>query len=396
MYDSDSDSEMEEPVSRVDRLSELPNSLIHLILSFLPMRDVVKTTLLSKRWKNLWTTIPCLNFCDLIREGEEDETEKVRSFVNRALIFWRGIEILKFKIDIDWIFDSSLSGDIDLWVRFAVENKVEGLGIHLMYEDGEMDCPQLEVFELRLVESYENLNIRSTSLKKLKIEKYLVYGDDETSKDKVLRIRCPKLEILGLSGVLYHKYLFTNVSSLTDVTLGFNGSHDYAFGNELLEETMEHIFTTFQHVDKVSLSYWCVQVLGALQTKYLLPSLPSVRFFPNIKMLVIEDQLEDSEEFDSSKYVEFETKLYDASKYLEFETKLSKSFMLQLKTVDITSCLRNTSTFRFVEFLLKDASMLEKLVIRVDRTSADWFTVAERFLCMPRSSPTAKVILKKC
>ncbi|KAL8514358.1 hypothetical protein ACS0TY_013464 [Phlomoides rotata] len=356
MYDSDSDSEMEEPVSRVDRLSELPYSLIHLILSFLPMRDVVKTTLLSKRWKNLWTTIPCLNFCDLIREGEEDETEKVRSFVNRALIFWRGIEILKFKIDIDWIFDSSLSGDIDF--------------------------PQLEVFELRLVESYENLNIRSTSLKKLKMEKYLVYGDDETSKDKVLRIRCPKLEILGLSGVLYHKYLFTNVSSLTDVTLGFNGSHDYAFGNELLEETMEHIFTTFQHVDKVSLSYWCVQ------TKYLLPSLPSVRFFPNIKMLVIEDQLEDSEEF--------ETKLYDASKYLEFETKLSKSFMLQLKTVDITSCLRNTSTFRFVEFLLKDASMLEKLVIRVDRTSADWFTVAERFLCMPRSSPTAKVILKKC
>ncbi|KAL8494670.1 hypothetical protein ACS0TY_025492 [Phlomoides rotata] len=45
-----------------DRLIELPLSLIHHILSFLAMRDVVSTTILSKRWNNLWTYVPCLNF----------------------------------------------------------------------------------------------------------------------------------------------------------------------------------------------------------------------------------------------------------------------------------------------------------------------------------------------
>ncbi|KAL8525374.1 hypothetical protein ACS0TY_014849 [Phlomoides rotata] len=59
------DHEMEESISSeiVDRLSELPDSLIHLIFSFLPMRKVLSTTLLSKRWKNLWTSVPYLNFC---------------------------------------------------------------------------------------------------------------------------------------------------------------------------------------------------------------------------------------------------------------------------------------------------------------------------------------------
>ncbi|XP_074359000.1 putative F-box/LRR-repeat protein At4g15060 [Apium graveolens] len=46
-----------------DRISNLPDDLIiNHILSYLHSNVAVQTTVLSKRWKNLWTTLPCLNF----------------------------------------------------------------------------------------------------------------------------------------------------------------------------------------------------------------------------------------------------------------------------------------------------------------------------------------------
>ncbi|KAF5206805.1 hypothetical protein FRX31_003609 [Thalictrum thalictroides] len=38
----------------VDRISELPNQVLHHILSLLDMKEVVQTMFLSKRWKDVW------------------------------------------------------------------------------------------------------------------------------------------------------------------------------------------------------------------------------------------------------------------------------------------------------------------------------------------------------
>ncbi|XP_057773777.1 putative F-box protein At2g39415 [Salvia miltiorrhiza] len=111
-------SEHNEVSDSLDRLSELPDSLILSILSLLSStRDVVRTTILSKRWKDLWTTVPCLEF--------EDENPE---FICRVLAQWRGAKI--------WIFYLSLSdevphlppptsSDVESWLLFAVEKQVE-------------------------------------------------------------------------------------------------------------------------------------------------------------------------------------------------------------------------------------------------------------------------------
>ncbi|KAJ4798513.1 FBD-associated F-box protein [Rhynchospora pubera] len=60
-----------------DRISSLPDCLIHLIMSFLTAHEAVRTCVLSKRWKNLWTTLPFLDF-DLWKfksDGQSDDTE---------------------------------------------------------------------------------------------------------------------------------------------------------------------------------------------------------------------------------------------------------------------------------------------------------------------------------
>lgn len=45
-----------------DRLSNLPDEIIHRILSFVDALSAVQTSVLSKRWKNVWTSLPVLNF----------------------------------------------------------------------------------------------------------------------------------------------------------------------------------------------------------------------------------------------------------------------------------------------------------------------------------------------
>jgi hypothetical protein len=45
----------------LDRLSALPDCLIHTIMSFMKARQVVQTCVLSTRWRHLWRSVPCLN-----------------------------------------------------------------------------------------------------------------------------------------------------------------------------------------------------------------------------------------------------------------------------------------------------------------------------------------------
>ncbi|GJM88596.1 hypothetical protein PR202_ga04674 [Eleusine coracana subsp. coracana] len=49
------------PAGMKDRLSLLPDDLLHNIMSFLTARQAVQTCLVSRRWRNLWRSMPCLN-----------------------------------------------------------------------------------------------------------------------------------------------------------------------------------------------------------------------------------------------------------------------------------------------------------------------------------------------
>jgi hypothetical protein len=45
-----------------DRLSDLPDSVVLHILSFINTKEAVQTCILSKRWKNLWKFLTTLTF----------------------------------------------------------------------------------------------------------------------------------------------------------------------------------------------------------------------------------------------------------------------------------------------------------------------------------------------
>ncbi|KAJ3686713.1 hypothetical protein LUZ61_015877 [Rhynchospora tenuis] len=53
---------MRQKTEHVDRLSKLPDSILTHILSFLPTRKAIQTSLLAKRYRNLWASVPVLDF----------------------------------------------------------------------------------------------------------------------------------------------------------------------------------------------------------------------------------------------------------------------------------------------------------------------------------------------
>nr|XP_043607786.1 F-box/FBD/LRR-repeat protein At5g56420-like [Erigeron canadensis] len=51
-------------VEEVDRLSSLPDDLIHKIFSYMGIKDTIGTSTLSSRWRYIWTSMSCLEFSD--------------------------------------------------------------------------------------------------------------------------------------------------------------------------------------------------------------------------------------------------------------------------------------------------------------------------------------------
>ena len=62
---------------KIDKISELPDFLLQQVLSFLTIKQVVQSSLLSKRWKHVWFTIPVLEFDGAYFESKLWWTERI-------------------------------------------------------------------------------------------------------------------------------------------------------------------------------------------------------------------------------------------------------------------------------------------------------------------------------
>ncbi|XP_065871023.1 putative F-box/LRR-repeat protein At5g02700 isoform X2 [Euphorbia lathyris] len=225
-----------------DRISDLPDSLIQHILSFLPStKQAIQTGILSKRWQKQWTEVPVLIF-----NSDGMFNENNLKFIDDTLILHDCSKIYKFHLYLR-LFHLERDPQIASKIDFATSKDVEDLNLSLSMEgfyllpqflfnnaslvklktvgcsfipNGKVNwgcltvlnirrckltdhtiehlvsgSPLLESLELISCSEYDKIVIASKSLKRL----VLHHGIPSIS---VLEISCPKLEEVCLQGMV--------------------------------------------------------------------------------------------------------------------------------------------------------------------------------------------------
>ncbi|CAL5007742.1 unnamed protein product [Urochloa decumbens] len=161
-----------------DRLSALPDALLHHVMSFMKAWDVVRTCVLSRRWRNLWASAPCVD----IRVGSySNAPEDVAKFVYRLLLTREDlapVETLRLRSpgedDHDFDFD-----DVSMWIRHAIRRNVRVIQLNgHVHQYMELDGADFVSYHLRVLK--------------------LSYAEIEDKDLKLICSRCTSLEELEL------------------------------------------------------------------------------------------------------------------------------------------------------------------------------------------------------
>ncbi|CAN0841448.1 Putative F-box/LRR-repeat protein At3g18150 [Linum grandiflorum] len=175
---------------RVDRISNLPDSIIHHILSFLDTRSAVNTGLLSKQWESTWKHVHALNLQLYFREYSRVET-----FVDRLLSLRYPLHVSKLFWNTG-IHDRSRTkylrrncefSPLRKVVRYAVSHGAQHFDINPMYDEK----PTIPLFEL--------FDSTSDSVRTLDLSWFDIYCQPERSPPRLRFLTTLKLERCSIS-----------------------------------------------------------------------------------------------------------------------------------------------------------------------------------------------------
>lgn len=184
-----------------DLISDLPQSILESILTRLPIRDAVRTSILSSKWRYRWTTLTHLVFDDkCIRMCSDRPVVEncMVNFITRALFLHQG-PIHKFQLSTSYL---QCCPDIDQWILFLSRSDIKELVLEL--GEGEwfrvpsclFNCKKLTCLELFRCEFDPPPTFKGfLCLRSLSLHQVLVAPEVIES----LISSCPLLESLALS-----------------------------------------------------------------------------------------------------------------------------------------------------------------------------------------------------
>ncbi|GJR01522.1 putative leucine-rich repeat domain-like protein [Tanacetum coccineum] len=131
-----------------DFISQMTDDILIRMLSFLPIKNAGATSSLSKRWRFLWCNITRLNFdgSEALEKTDHDpnlfasELENFVKQVNDVIRSHNQPTIEVFQICYN--LDKSNCQDVDSWLQFALDKKVEKLHLDLSCKDHGSSDPE--------------------------------------------------------------------------------------------------------------------------------------------------------------------------------------------------------------------------------------------------------------
>ncbi|PHT43934.1 hypothetical protein CQW23_17959 [Capsicum baccatum] len=227
-----------------DKISNLPDSILLHILSYLPTRDVVGTCILSTRWKTLWICVDSIDFDDsyLYSSAVFGYPMKVTcfmDFVHRVLQLREESNLKKFRLSCRVCFSAL---HVSSWLSAVIRHNIQDLDLCLFVEEPFM-LPQC-VFSSKTLTSLKlEMNCvlelpTSTFFPFLKILHLCLVTFRDDSSTQRLFSSCPMLSELAILDCEWMnlKQVAISISSLKSLIiddLPFFGSTDDLNGCEI-------------------------------------------------------------------------------------------------------------------------------------------------------------------
>ncbi|KAK9689147.1 hypothetical protein RND81_09G038600 [Saponaria officinalis] len=287
-----------------DVISSLPNCVLSHILSFLPTKDAVGTSILSTRWQHLWTGLPNIDFDDkLVYFTGTNSSEYIpfQNFVERVLIHRDVINVTKFRLSCTVWCKTRVSS----WISSAIRRNVHELELFLdfqkpfrlprcVFESSSLKtlkicmectlmlprnvflpmlknlylgavgfsdeeylndllsgCPSLE--ELKLIdcnwENLETITISIQTLKKLRIDEvFYLLSPNKRISDCIIKVDLPNLECFEYLGSLRSGIVLENQpSGLIEATVFVLERRESKF------DTSPDVFNLFARLKNVTI-----------------------------------------------------------------------------------------------------------------------------------------------
>ncbi|KAM5586464.1 F-box protein [Rosa sericea] len=195
-----------------DRVSELPDAVLCHILSFLGpdyAKCAVRTSILSKRWKNMWACAPNVN----LNSRDFSSSADFIAFVDRLLLFRDSSTIQKLYLHFSLCSAEDFSR-VDAWIRTAIRCNVVELDL-CVYSDGDevFELPESlftckTLMSLKLMSNFVINMPTSVCFPSLKF----FYVTVPTDKDSMDFSHCPALEHLAIDGSHGEDGVYFNIS----------------------------------------------------------------------------------------------------------------------------------------------------------------------------------------
>ncbi|XP_050215669.1 putative F-box/FBD/LRR-repeat protein At5g22670 isoform X3 [Mercurialis annua] len=405
-----------------DIISSLPSAVICRILSFMPTKDAVGTSILSRKWRYAWIAVPVLDFDITLpfNEGTPKQSEEkcFKQFVNRVLILrCDKIETLRLKVI---NISERLYDHVNLWICSAVMRNVEELDLDCKsFELPQIlfSCKTIKILKLRQHKDKDFKIIESVSLPRLKVLHLLAFSAANLEKilsgSPVLEelvntirrgvdirrvvVNAPKLEFFELDDFFSGYFTVMKVSSPIKAVIDVRSSCK----NHALR-----ILKRIPNVSDLCLSAYTVQALlrGSDEkfprfnfltrlemTAYengwfMLPKI--LKWSPNLEALTLYSyEVITSIHIDDDGYEFLDDTIFNE------EMSVPSCLLSSLESLELKRFEGDEAEMEVLEYFLKNASMLKILKISVTVGVEKEAEILRMLLTFPRASPKCKIVL---
>ncbi|XP_022028307.1 F-box/FBD/LRR-repeat protein At1g13570 [Helianthus annuus] len=142
-------------VEEENGMGKLPEHVMDSILERLPLQDIIRTSILSKKWRYKWTTMKAVVFDEQISNKLAENGAFGRHgftrVINQVLLLHKGSSISKFYLYIPNMFLDSFQ-EVDQWIFFLSTKGVEDLTIANSIQLYQLPSCLFSCLELRKLE----------------------------------------------------------------------------------------------------------------------------------------------------------------------------------------------------------------------------------------------------